>query len=623
VIWVGDPGILLGIHISARGEDFGVTSQPDHKLTSFHGYPHVDATEQWRMINMSRKIGKMAALIVLGMLLSMGFASVLPASAGPPINPNLFEIPPPETYQASANPFGPANEVHVAMNPVDEDNLLVVAKDYSLGSYDDCAPSSGGYHVGSASYVTKDAGLTWTRSRVPAPYPVDGSDTSPLPYKCGSDPVAMFGDDGTAYYIVLNYDYLGPNSGRRSAIGVARSFDGGETWPESEVRVVHTSGGDDKEWGAVDSEGRVHIVWTELTTDTIWYRRSNTAFDFPEPAIAIDSSGYGNPAVQIDTGPSDMVYVFWRDGSDIKFRRSNNGGDTFSGTDTAFTVNPYGYLGTPRFPFMPALVVDDKAASSHNGRIYVTWPDTGGLGESNVFLRYSDNEGADWSAPIQVDENDDPNLRSVMPAISVSWNGRVDVAWMQEGPAVNVFQAYAARSSNGGDSWWQQGVVSGQSVDSAFSYHQGNTSFIGDYIGIASTKCRIWVAHSETHLVDLWTQETDAFLTKVPTCPLIDLVIAEMSVIIPEIKEITDPPIGPDPCPYMDCPLNRGQGRSLITKLEVALKKLDQLNVRGAAGVLKSFTNEVKAMMKASILPGDIGQEWHGSAHEVMRILGR
>jgi hypothetical protein len=96
-----------------------------------------------------------------------------------------------------------------------------------------------------------------------------------------------------------------------------------------------------------------------------------------------------------------------------------------------------------------------------------------------------------------------------------------------------------------------------------------------------------------------------------------------MSTIIPEIEEITDPPIGPDPCPLVDCPLNRGQGKSLIVKLEVALKKLDQLNVRGAMGALKAFTNEVKALMKASILPRDIGQAWLVSAYEVMRILGR
>ena len=69
--------------------------------------------------------------------------------------------------------------------------------------------------------------------------------------------------------------------------------------------------------------------------------------------------------------------------------------------------------------------------------------------------------------------------------------------------------------------------------------------------------------------------------------------------------------------------MNPGQGRSLVAKLETALKKLDQLNIRGAKGALKAFSNEVEALVKASIIPRDLGRSWLVSINEINRMLGR
>jgi hypothetical protein len=576
---------------------------------------------------MRRGSRRISVLVVLAILVSMGFLSALPVGAEPPVGPWLFQVPDPVTYRASAPPFGPANEVHVAVNPLDEKHLLVVAKDYSHGSYDGCAQYSGGeYHVGSASYVTKDGGLSWTRTRVPAPYPVGGS-PSPLPWKCTSDPVAMFGPDGTAYYLLLNYDYSGPNGSRMGAIGVARSPDGGETWPESDIRVLSYRVDDDKEWGVVDSDGRVHVTWVHYLSRTVKYRRTTTDFELVDTEIEMGSLGIGNPAPQVGVGPGDLVYVFWRSGDSIIFRKSSDNGASFGPPTTAFTVDRYYYSYPPRFPFMPAMVVDNNPDSDYTGRIYLTWLDEDGPASSNVYMRYSDDEGENWSSSILVDENIDPDMRSVMPAISLSQKGHVDIAWMQEVSDTNIFYAYAARSYDGGDNWDRQGEISDQPVEADHSYHQDGSSFVGDYIGSASTRCAIWVAHPETHQPHpLARKRTDAFLTKVPTCTRLQEAIYRMTYLIDDIEEHTEPPRWVPPCEPVDCPLNRGQARSLITKLEGALDKLenlDKLNVRSADGKIKAFYNEVEALMKTSKIPSSLGHSWLNSANEIRDLLGK
>ena len=103
-----------------------------------------------------------------------------------------------------------------------------------------------------------------------------------------------------------------------------------------------------------------------------------------------------SPAPQVATGPGDEVYVFWRDGDDIKFRKSENSGNTFlSSTYTAFTVSPYSDWSDPRFPFLPSVVVDNNPSSEsdHSGRIYVAWTDESGAYPSNIFIRHSDDGG--------------------------------------------------------------------------------------------------------------------------------------------------------------------------------------------------------------------------------------
>ncbi len=437
--------------------------------------------------------------------------------AAPPPDPcALRQAPlPPCNLWASRLPLGPANEVHVAVDPTNPAHFLAVAKDYALGANPDCRPS-GAFHVASAAYVTFDGGKSWATSRVPAPYPGAAS-PSPLRYKCGSDPVAAFGPDGTAYYVLLNFQYAG---GRQASIAVARSPDGGLSWPASEIRVLHTSGGDDKEWGTVTADGRVHVVWTDVSTGYVWYARTTTSYDSWQ-IRQIARAGGGNPAVVVAGGPASEVYVAWRDSGAIKFTKSTDGGATQSTIRTAFTTSPYESGGPPRLPFMPQIAVDAGASSPYRGSIYVTWPGSSGGGD--VYLAYSRDGGTSWSAAVKVSD-DSSNRRQAMPTVSVAPNGRVDLAWLDQrlAPSPDFWNAFTASSGNGGASFTANRLAQDVALNEEWSRHQDGSVFIGDYMGIASTAAAAWPifpGNGADRLPDLGAQKlqrADAYVAPVP-----------------------------------------------------------------------------------------------------------
>lgn len=107
------------------------------------------------------------------------------------------------------------------------------------------------------------------------------------------------------------------------------------------------------------------------------------------------------------------------------------------------------------------VTVDNSTGSSaFKGRIYVCWSrfNTKGSGNSRIMLTWSANQGASWSAPIQVSIPGSP------PAQPTGQNGRVQGSQVAVGPDGTVYvvydcivsgghQTFFTKSSNGGVAW--------------------------------------------------------------------------------------------------------------------------------------------------------------------------
>ena len=131
----------------------------------------------------------------------------------------------------------------------------------------------------------------------------------------------------------------------------------------------------------------------------------------------------------------------------------------------------------------------DRSDGPHRGRVYVVYTDAAGLldSDTNIFLRYSDNYGFNWSEPIQV--NDDATTNSqFMPAVAVDQSsGNLAIGW-HTGVDNNVKTRFAlAMSDDGGSSFRIAYLISPGESDSTDPTVDANGQLFsyGDYTGLA------------------------------------------------------------------------------------------------------------------------------------------
>lgn len=400
---------------------------------------------------------------------------------------------PPNVQVTTAN--GPANEVHIAVNPTNPLNLIAGAKDYTLGASTDCGVT----RVWAGYYWSLDGGQSWGNGLMPG-YP--GGPPSPLTgYGCSSDPVVAFDGDGNAYYFGLA---LTPGHAV-SALWLAVSQDGGATWPLM-AKVAEVPGAglilNDKNWFAIDPVTNVvHLVWAFFDPVGIHIVTAQCVLVVCGPPVPV--SGLLPDIVQfssIAVGPEGEVHLIWYDlGSrQLMYVRSDTQGAVWSQPKAIATTQPIGQQpnGSFRSPPMPQVIVD-RSNGAHRGDVYVVFPDRRNDASDVMFVKSTDG-GATWTSPARI--NDDPFGKSnFMPAIDVAPNGRVDVAFYdrRDDPANRLLTVYLASSADGGATWTNQRVSSAQ-FDGNLGRHQGGFAFIGDYIGIASTDAMAFPLWADT-----------------------------------------------------------------------------------------------------------------------------
>lgn len=371
--------------------------------------------------------------------------------------------------QVNISPTNP-EETSIAINPLDVDNIVGVAQ------------------VPPSFYPSTDRGVTWSEGFLSDPFAL-------------GDPSVIFDRSGTAYY-----GYIGTFS--HSGIFVNKSTDGGFTWNQFGTAVIEHEGAipfEDKcyptcDWTYGPHHGNVYIAWTQFdrygssntadSTRILFARSTDGAESFSSPVRVSDQGG--NAVDSDDTvegavpavGPDGTVYLTWSGPRGIEFDRSTDGGVTF-GSDQVISDQPGGWdFDVPGifrcngFPITKA----DISGGPYRGRVHVCWSDQRN-GDTDVFLIYSDDDGATWSPRIRVNDDTVGNGRDqFFPWMDVDpASGLVNIVFYdrREHPDNLTTDVYLAVSDDGGESFLNEKI-------SVESFVPSPSVFFGDYIGISA-----------------------------------------------------------------------------------------------------------------------------------------
>lgn len=375
------------------------------------------------------------------------------------------------------NVQGPANEIALAVNPVNAQNVIAAAKDYSRGDVDACSR----HNVWAGIYSSQDGGRTWAEQLLPKAGPL-------ARFHCISDPVLAFGPDGTAYYFGLGL-------GGPTVLFVERSTDGGATWQYvSDV----TSGNPDKQWAAVDpSSGRVWVAWVDVGAYLLRVAHSDDAGGHWTETLVPTAGVRG---MSIAAGPPDVlgrspVYLSWKDLSSaaIWFAVSWDGGGTWTVRPAVPELSTGDEIQTRPFRnhSFPSMAVDTSDAVTR-GAIHIAYTDLAQtLGEIRTVT--SLDGGVTWTPPIPVEVA--PLSDDIKPQLALGPSGDVHVAWYayQDG----TLDARYAHSAQG--IVWDAAVqLSTVASDPRLAYHQDGFVFVGDYIGAAAADDVAYAAWADT-----------------------------------------------------------------------------------------------------------------------------
>jgi hypothetical protein len=357
-----------------------------------------------------------------------------------------------------SNECGPQSETFITLDP---NKPKVLA-----------AGSNEIFRLPMRGYFSSNGGTSWGGVDLPLPPP-----KSKTGIDFGSDPTLAFDSRGNLFYGYIVVFFSKGNGINGTEMAVARSANGGKTYPE--VTFFDFENGtnhfNDKPMITADTNlgsafrDNVYIAWdaasggsigggVRLATSTDHGATfSTTRVDDPSgPGRSIGAS----PAV----GPNGEVYVAWNDfaANAIVFNSSFDGGRTWAQPVTiSRKILPFD-IGIPAESFRGALVYPsldvDRSSGIHRGRIYCSWMDLTAANTTDIFISYSDNNGATWSAAAPVTDQflfavDRFNhWMSVDPV-----TGAVNVAFYdtRNDTTGSRYQTdyYLARSTDGGSSW--------------------------------------------------------------------------------------------------------------------------------------------------------------------------
>jgi (2Fe-2S) ferredoxin len=424
-----------------------------------------------------------------------------------------------------------AREIDVATDPKNPDHMAAVMMvpwptQYDLKPYDSME------WTGLA--LSSDGGTTWDYQALPG-YP---GDSNPNPWGPGTwalgDAVVAFLPDGSLamsilpirapvqislVFAVFQWGSHTPafvNEIAKGALGV----DGQYNVPTSQ-EGPHV----DKDQVFIDAAtGHIYIGYSERwqvseEARAMFTKSTDGGHTFSAPkAIDPPFPHYiGSRKHQMGTWPfitkDHRLLVTYADGTvgTLHVVESKDDGATFS-APRDISTHPGEFLTS---------VAIDQTGGPNDGTIYVVEADGRNGGDSDVFLLVSRDDGQTWEDNLRVNQDAVGNGREQrMPEVVVEPDGAVAIVYMGQVDGPNDWQAFVARSIDGGRTVKEYRVSSASTDPACFNNQPSFLTHLGDYLGISynragvvaiwedGRKCTSEVPYSEAWEALLPTRET-------------------------------------------------------------------------------------------------------------------
>ncbi|RPI17621.1 MAG: T9SS C-terminal target domain-containing protein [Ignavibacteriae bacterium] len=327
----------------------------------------------------------------------------------------------------------------------------------------------------------------------------------PVVPNSAGDPWTAADSNGTLFYQTMKSPVTGT--------WVIKSSDNGVTW----TTAVSGVNGVDRNTMAIDQTNGPYAgyIYQAMTGSGSAYfaRSTDHGASFQQ---TYNGSPHNLPGVHIAVGPNGTiqggcVWLVTYSGSNnngtYTFHRSTNGGLNFqvvsslSGIGTiGLEISSRGTVNGARCRAYPWIACDNSYGP-YRGRLYLVYSGNnppGSGNKSDVFLRYSTDQGLSWS-PITV-VNDNPNPTLTHQWFSSIWcektTGKLYINWydMRNDPNNQLVDVYATYTTTGGTSFVPNQRVTNQS----WVYPGGSCGapcYKGDYHMIAAnskTSMSVW-----------------------------------------------------------------------------------------------------------------------------------
>jgi hypothetical protein len=382
--------------------------------------------------------------------------------------------------------------------------------------------------------ASADGGATWGAIAA-LPFSQCGLTAPGSVYDRASDPSIAVGSGGVVFASALAFSAGGfLAAGGTSAVLVTRSTDGGKTWQSAPPLIADAGTGaapyyfNDRDAIAADPNSpHAYVVWDRISNDITvsmptWLAISaDNGLTWPSTRVIYDPN-VADPGKVPDSGSQTLnnqllvlpnghlVDIFTLLNGFIIFPRltairSTDFGATWSPNPGVLVATIGGTTGVGSIPTANPIALGapirdssnmaQTAVDSVNGTLAVVWQDSrfSSGARNGIALSLSSDEGATWSAPVQV--NQATGVAAFNPSVHFGAGGKIAVTYYDlrayvSSSTILSTDLWLCESNDGGVTWAEKRLFGPFDLNQAPPADQGagstgNALFLGDQQGLA------------------------------------------------------------------------------------------------------------------------------------------